>query len=313
MGPWRLIEPAPVIAVVGSTMIDLISYAPRIPDAGETIVGTDFRMGFGGKGANQAVMARLLGARVAMVNALGRDAYGDMTLANFAAFGIDTTYVSQVDRSSGVAPIWVEPDGTNRIICVPGANNEITPGAAVDAIRSLDGLRVVVGQLEIPQAVTVAAFTEARRRSVITMLNPAPAAALRPELVRESDWIIPNEHEFALLSGRSAEARDDDLRAFAAETGGRLLVTLGARGAALLDMAGRVQRIPAGEVTALDTTGAGDAFIGAFAFGLAAGLDDLAAVGLGVACASDSVTRLGTQSSFPAGDRARAFLEQEAV
>lgn len=313
MMPKKQIEAAPGIAVVGSTMIDLISYAPRIPGAGQTIVGTDFRMGFGGKGANQAVMARLLGAAVAMVNTLGQDMYGDMTLANFAAFGINTTYVTRTTRSSGVAPIWVEPDGTNRIICVPGANDDMTPAAAVDAVRSLENLRVVVGQLEIPQAVTAAAFAEGRRRSAITVLNPAPAAELRPDLVCESDWIILNEHEFAFLSGLGADANDDDIRAYAARTGARLVVTLGSRGAALLESGGGIQRIAAVEVVPVDTTGAGDAFIGAFAFGIAAGLEDLAAVRLGVACASDSVTRLGTQSSFPTADRARAFLASSAT
>ena len=306
-------ERAPGIAIVGSTMIDLISYAPRIPGPGETIVGTDFRMGFGGKGANQAVMARLLGADVAMVNTLGLDVYGDMTLANFAELGINTAYVTRSPRSSGVAPIWVEPDGTNRIICVPGANDDMTPAAAVDAVRSLDGLRVVVGQLEIPQAVTAAAFGEGRRGSAITVLNPAPAAELRADLVRESDWIILNEHEFALLSGLSSDAPDEEIRAYGARTGARIVVTLGSRGAALLESGGEIIRIPALEVVPVDTTGAGDAFIGAFAFGLAAGLDDRSAVELGVACASDSVTRLGTQSSFPSPDRARAFLASAAA
>src|SRR6476619_309028 len=125
----------PRIAVVGSTMIDLIAYPPRVPAAGETIQGDDFQLGFGGKGANQAVMARLLGADVAMINTLGDDVFGDMTLRNFATLGIDTTHVDRVTGSSGVAPIWVEPDGTNRIICVAGANDAMDPVASAAAIR----------------------------------------------------------------------------------------------------------------------------------------------------------------------------------
>jgi ribokinase len=295
----------PRITVVGSTMIDLIAYAQRVPAAGETVVGDDFRMGFGGKGANQAVMARLLGAEVAMVNALGEDVFGDMTLRNFADLGIDTTHVRRVPGSSGVAPIWVEPDGTNRIIVVPAANGAMAADAVAVAVAALAPIDVVIGQLEIPQAATAAAFAAAREQGAVTVLNPAPAAELDAALVAASDWLIPNETEFARLSGASARASDPEIVAFAAATGARIVVTLGARGAALLGTDGTVRHIPAPAVRAVDTTGAGDAFIGAFAFGLARGLADEAAVALGVACATDSVLRPGTQSSFPRGDRAR--------
>ena len=298
----------PRIAVVGSTMVDLIAYAPRTPAAGETIVGDDFRMGFGGKGANQAVMARLLGAEVAMVNALGDDVFGDMTVLNFVDLGVDTTHVIRVAGSSGVAPIWVEPDGTNRIIVVPGANGAMTAEAVAAAVAALAPLHVVIGQLEIPQAATVAAFAAARALGATTVLNPAPAADLDPDLLAAADWIIPNESEFARLSGATAEATDAEIVALAATTGSRVVVTLGARGAALLGGDGVVRRIQAPTVRAVDTTGAGDAFIGAFAFGLASGLSDGSAVALGVRCATDSVLRPGTQSSFPRGDRARELI-----
>ena len=164
----------PRIAVVGSTMIDLIAYTSRVPGAGETIQGDDFQLGFGGKGANQAVMARLLGADVAMINALGDDVFGDMTVRNFESFGIDTSFVARVPGSSGVAPIWVEPDGTNRIICVAGANAAMDPAAARAAIDALAPLDVVVGQFEIPQSVTAAAFEAARATGVPTDPEPGP-------------------------------------------------------------------------------------------------------------------------------------------
>ncbi|HEX5827723.1 MAG TPA: ribokinase [Candidatus Limnocylindrales bacterium] len=298
----------PRIAVVGSTMIDLIAYARRVPSGGETIQGDDFRLGFGGKGANQAVMARLLGAEVAMVNALGDDVFGDMTMRNFAEHGIDTRFVTRVAGSSGVAPIWVEPDGTNRIICVAGANDAMVPADAADAVRALAPLDVVVGQFEIPQAVTTAAFEAARTLGAITVLNPAPAADLDPALLALTDWLIPNESEFARIAGATPAATDEEILAFARSTGSRVVVTLGARGAALLDAHGVVQRIPAPSVSAVDTTGAGDAFVGGFAFGLATGLSDLDAVALGIRCASDSVQRPGTQRSFPDRDRARSLL-----
>lgn len=292
---------APRIAVVGSTMVDLIAYAQRAPAAGETVMGDDFRIGFGGKGANQAVMARLLGAEVAMVNALGDDVFGDMTMDNFVELGIDVTHVRRIPGASGVAPIWVEPDGTNRIIVVPGANGAMVAADAVAAIEALAPLDVVIGQLEIPQAVTAAAFVAARRLGAVTVLNPAPATDLDPALVAGADWVVPNEHELAQLAGVSADATDGEIAAFARSTGAHVVVTLGARGAALLGDDGRVRRIPAEPVRAIDTTGAGDAFIGAFAFGLARRLPAQAAVRLGVRCATASVLRPGTQVSFPRG------------
>jgi ribokinase len=300
---------APAIAVVGSLNIDLIAYAQRVPNAGETVIGDRFQMGFGGKGANQAVMAARLGGRVSMIGALGDDVYADMTFDNLAAQGVDATHVARVQGSSGVAPIWVEPDGTNRIIVVGGANDLVDPEVAAAAIRSLEDVRAVIGQLEIPQAVTAAAFRAARDRGIRTILNPAPAATLGRDLLDATEYLMPNEHELALVAGRESIDLDDDatLIEIAASLGVRLIVTLGARGAAM-EADGVVYRVPADRVDAIDTTGAGDAFVGAFAFGLASGLDELSAVRLGIACASDSVTRTGTQSSFASPERAAELL-----
>ena len=302
----------PVIAVVGSLNIDLVSYVARVPAAGETVIGDRFQMGFGGKGANQAVMAARLGARVSMVGALGDDVYASMTFDNLQAQDVDSRHVARVAGSSGVAAIWVEGDGQNRIIVVPGANDLVDPRVAAGAVRSLAGVRVVVGQLEIPQRVTTAAFEAAREFGAITILNPAPAAALDPALVAASDWLIPNETEFAILSGLDGSPADDDqpLRDFAGRIAPRLLVTLGSRGAAVVSADGSVNRVAATPVQAIDTTGAGDAFVGAFAYGLAAGLDEVTAIRLGIACASDSVTRTGTQSSFASREDAAAIIDR---
>jgi ribokinase len=291
------------VVVVGSCNIDLVAYTPRIPEPGETLLGDRFAMGFGGKGANQAVMASRLGTKVWMVGALGSDVYRDMTLANFAVQGVDTTYVDAMPGSSGVAPIWVEPDGTNRIIVVPGANFSIDAGAAGAAIRSIERVDAVIGQLEIPQSATLAAFEAARERGATTILNPAPAAALDPALVAVSDWLIPNEHELEAIGSGPIAGDDDALLAQARSLRGGLIVTLGADGA-LVVAGGVVTRLPAPDVRATDTTGAGDALVGAFASGLALGLDPLDAARLGIACASDSVTRPGTQASFPEAARA---------
>ena len=302
----------PVVVVVGSMNVDLVAYTKRVPNPGETVIGERFQMGFGGKGANQAVMAARLGARVAMIGALGDDVYAPMTLDNLARQDVDAANVARVAGSSGVAPIWVEPDGTNRIIVIAGANDAVDSGAAAKAITAMDHVDVVIGQLEIPQSVTLAAFRAARERGAVTVLNPAPATALDPELIDASHWLIPNETEFAILAGLRRFDPDDDgpISIYALRIAPRLVLTLGAHGAALATATGDVERFPATQVRAVDTTGAGDAFVGAFAVGLAGGLNERAAVRLGIACASDSVTRHGTQSSFASREAAAGILEE---
>ncbi|WP_426566578.1 ribokinase [Angustibacter sp. McL0619] len=302
---------SPAIAVVGSTMTDLVTYVQRAPEAGETVVGDRFVVGYGGKGANQAVMARRLGASVAFVGCLGDDSYGDRYLAHLADEGVDVTAVHRVPCPSGVAPIWVEPDGTNRIIVVPGANDALTPSRAQQAVQQLSDVQVVVGQLEVPQAATAAGLAAARQRGAITVLNPAPYASVSAELLAQADWMVPNEVEFTELAREhqvgpadGADPRDEaQVRALAEVLGCGLVVTLGADGAAVL-VGSQVHRVQAPAVRAVDTTGAGDGFVGAFVVGLAQGLDPLAAARLGCACASWSVERDGTQTSYPSAQQA---------
>ena len=298
-------------------MIDMMTYVERVPAAGETVVGNRFAQGFGGKGANQAVMASRLGAGVSMVNCLGEDVYGDMTLDNLVREGIDTAAVSRAgDVSSGVAPIWVEPDGTNRIIVVPGANDHLTPDQATRAVEAAPAVQVVLGQFEVPQRVTAAAFAAAGRRGAVTILNPAPAAEVSPGLLAVTDWLIPNQLEFASLArgyGPGPVGVDDAISAVAAGSGVRLVVTLGADGAAICEDGVHVTRVPSPVVQAVDTTGAGDAFVGAFAYALARGLTAPVAADLGCRCASLSVTRSGTQVSFASVDEARALRIQLGI
>ncbi len=300
----------PEIVGVGSTMFDMIACSQKIPSAGETVIGDSFSLGFGGKGANQAVMASRLGAKVSMVNTLGDDVFGDTTIKNFHDQGIDTTFVARVSGASGVAPIWVEPSGTNRIICVPGANNAMTPKQAEDAISAIPNAKVIIGQLEIPQAVTSAAFRRARSMGITTILNPAPFAPLSPELISLCDWIIPNETEFAGLNPDGKQPDDEvEISKVAKMLGCNFVVTLGEKGAAYTDNNGKVIYVSAPKVTAVDSTGAGDSFVGAFAFGLASGFEVEKSVRLGCACASDSVTRKGTQSSYPSKAEAAILLK----
>ena len=307
---------APRIVVVGSTMVDLVAFAARLPEAGETVVGTRFLQGFGGKGANQAVAAARLGAFVAIVNTVGDDPNGRAILANLVAQEVAIDEVEVVGGSSGVAPIWVDGAGMNRIIVIPGVNALIAPERAAATIERIRPT-LVVGQFEIPQAVTTAGFVAARAVGATTILNPAPGAPIDPRLLAVTDWLVPNEQEFVVIGGRPLTGFLDDQVAAIDDLGERLetalAVTLGERGVALRPRAGPVTWIPAPVVRAVDTTGAGDAFVGAFAVGLALAWSPLAAATLGCAVASDSVTRPGTQGSYPDRAAAAALLSSIAA
>ena len=285
-----------VIAVVGSAMIDLTAYATVIPAPGQTLEGDLFTTGFGGKGANQAVIAAHCGAEVHFVGKLGRDLFGDSIAENFKKLGIDSEYVERSDTPNGVAHIWVDANGENRIIIIPGANHEIESKKAIEAIESIAGLAVVVAQCEIKQEVTLAAFSAAKKRGCVTILNPAPYQPLSEELLAVTDWIIPNETEFKELHGQ-APTSDEALKKF--RPGKNSIVTLGSEGAVLITSDGDLTRVSAPTVNAVDTTGAGDAFVGVFAFGLASGKNPEDAMKLGIKVASMSVTRKGAQSSYP--------------
>ena len=285
-----------VIAVVGSAMIDLTAYATVIPAPGQTLEGDLFTTGFGGKGANQAVIAAHCGAEVHFVGKLGRDLFGDSIAENFKKLGIDSEYVERSDTPNGVAHIWVDANGENRIIIIPGANHEIESKKAIEAIESITGLAVVVAQCEIKQEVTLAAFSAAKKRGCVTILNPAPYQLLSEDLLAVTDWIIPNETEFKELHGQ-APTSDDVLKSF--RPGKNSIVTLGSEGAVLITSDGDLTRVSAPTVNAVDTTGAGDAFVGVFAFGLASGKNPEDAMKLGIKVASMSVTRKGAQSSYP--------------
>ena len=285
-----------VIAVVGSAMIDLTAYVKTIPVAGQTLEGDLFTTGFGGKGANQAVIAAHCGAEVHFVGKLGNDLFGDSIAENFDSLGIRSNFVDRSDTPNGVAHIWVDSNGENRIVIIPGANYEIESKRAVDAITSIKDLAVVVAQCEIRQEVTLAAFSAAKKRGCLTILNPAPYQPLSKALLELTDWIIPNETEFKELCGQLPTS-DQSLSSF--RPGKNLIVTLGSEGAVLIGDDGAITRSPAPKTTAVDTTGAGDAFVGTFAFALASGKSSIEAMNLGIKVASMTVTRKGAQSSYP--------------
>jgi len=285
-----------VIAVVGSAMMDLTAYAQILPEPGQTLAGQHFTTGFGGKGANQAVMAAHCGAEVHFIGKLGEDVFGGSILDNFMKVGINTDYVERSKTPTGVAHIWVDGKGENRIIIIPGANHEIEIEKAVDAINSIKNLSIVVAQCEIKQEVTLNAFRAAKARGCTTILNPAPYQEISPELLELCDWIIPNETEFRELSGQFPTS-DEILKSFRPRKNS--IVTLGSQGAVYISADGQLTKVSAPKVTAVDTTGAGDAFVGAFTYSLASGSDPVSAMTLGIKVASFSVTRKGAQSSYP--------------
>jgi ribokinase len=306
----------PKICVVGSSMIDLISKVPRLPKLGETLVGHSFHLGYGGKGANQAVMAAKLGAQVAMVNKVGRDVFGEGTLKNYQEQGINTTHVLfDESRFSGVAPIFVDDNAQNFIVIVPGANLGLSPADVHHAEQVILEADILICQLEISVETTLEAFRIARRGNVRTILNPAPAAPIPEELLELADICAPNETETELLTGMPvgtlAEA-EAAARELLSRGTGKVILTLGERGALLVDK-DTVENIPAIKVAAVDPTGAGDAFIGSLAVFLGEGLPLRDAIRRANAVAALSVTRIGTQVSFPKRAEADDFLRRQGL
>ena len=283
------------ICVIGSSNIDQIAYTQNIPADGETLFGDSFQMGFGGKGANQAVMAGLLGADVYMITCLGDDVYKEMTITNYQANNVNTDHIQMVRGSSGVAPIWVDATGQNRIIVIPGANNEIDATKAISSIEEIGDIAVLVGQCEIPMDVNHEVFKYARSNSIITIFNPAPATTLDKEFLNHISWLIPNENEFKLISGM--EPNNENFMKFKKEVPCNLIVTLGEKGAVLVEEDG-TKYFEAPTVEAVDTTGAGDSFIGTFAYELSEENSPEECIKKAVAKASQSVTKRGTQSSY---------------
>jgi ribokinase len=301
----------PHVCVVGSTNVDLFFRTARLPRPGETLAGQAFHLGYGGKGANQAVMAARLGACVTMVGRVGRDVFGDGALRNYEQEQVETTHVGRdAKQATGVASIVVDDAAENCILVVPGANQGLTPQAVRDAAPAIQVADVVLCQLEVPVASCVEAFRLARAAGVRTLLNPAPAAPLPDELLRLTDLCVPNETEAEALTGTSAATPDGAeaaARLLRQRGPGTVIVTLGARGALIVEETGS-RTVPGFAVQAVDPTGAGDAFIGSLAVFLAEGIALAEAVRRANAAAALSVTRLGTQTAYPRRTEVEALL-----
>ena len=297
----------PRICVVGACNLDLISYVPRLPSMGETLHGSRFHMGFGGKGANQAVMAAKLGGDVTMVTKLGQDVFGENTLKNFKSWGVNTQHIHFTDQAfSGVAPIAVDTEGHNSIIIVTGANDLLSEEEVAAARSAIAASSILVCQLEIPLDINLAALRIARQEGLKTIFNPAPALSELPQEIYElSDIFCPNETETELLTGMSVETQpeaENAAKVLIERGAASVILTLGERGSLLVtDEA--TAHVPVKSVKALDTTGAGDAFVGSLAYFLAAGKSLPDSIKRANEIAAISVQSSGTQTSFPvAGD-----------
>jgi len=292
---------SPFIAVIGSINVDLTTFVDRMPQAGETIFGRSFHLGFGGKGANQAVAAQLSGAQVSMVGRVGDDLFGPAALDALRSYGVNTDQVQTTGGvSTGVAPIFVESSGQNRILVVKGANELVSPADVDATAETLRRAHCIILQLEIPVETVAYALRFAQEAGIRTILNPAPAQPLSEEVLRHADYLIPNESEAATLTGMSVgsieevQAASRKLREMGARS---VITTLGANGA-LFTENGTTEHIPGFPVEARDTTGAGDAFIGSFAYSLANGSDPKTAIRRANLYAALSTLKIGTQQSF---------------
>ncbi|MEU1461421.1 ribokinase [Streptomyces sp. NPDC005727] len=283
------------IAVLGSTNMDLVTYVTQAPQRGETVTGRDFRTVPGGKGANQAIAAARAGATVSMIGAVGNDAFGVRLRDTLEHSGADTDFLRTVEGPSGTAHIVVDDEGGNSIVVIPGANGTVDHLAAGDegVIASADALLL---QLEIPLAAVVSGAEAARRHGVRTVLTPSPAQPLPPDLLEATDLLVANEYEAVTLTGRT------DPRAAAAalmELIPEVVVTLGATGCLYLARGTEPLVVPAPQVKAVDSTGAGDTFVGTLAVALAEEKPVREALSWAAAAAALSVQREGASASMP--------------
>ncbi|MHC5123220.1 MAG: ribokinase [Planctomycetota bacterium] len=301
------------IIVIGSSNIDLVAKAPRIPVTGETLTGTDFFMVPGGKGANQAVAAAKLGAEVVFITKLGKDVFASELLENFKSVNINTQHIEQLNGvPSGIAVIAIDDKGQNMIIVVPGANGKLAPVDVDKAQSDIANAAVVVAQLEVPIETVEQAAKIANQNNIPFILDPAPAKPLSDELLSRVDILTPNETEAEALTGikvtdeKSADMAADALLAKGVKT---VIVTLGEKGLLLATQDSK-EMIPNHKVNAVDSTAAGDAFTGSLAYGLARGNSIKDAAVYANAVAAVSVTRYGAQPSMPTLKEVQEFFNQ---
>lgn len=295
------------IVIVGSITMDLVTRTPRIPAIGQTLIGTGFETTPGGKGANQAVAAARLGARVAMVAKVGDDAYGPALIENLRRSGVETSGMSQVSGSSGLAPMFVADDGLNAIVVVPGANGKMDRAAVDSHAELICSAGMVLCQLEIPINTLAYTLDFCARAGVPVMLDPAPAADLPEKVWEQVEWFTPNETEAAHYVGDGASADESAKRLLAKGLRGAALKR-GSEGAYVAVAGGRADWVEPFKVDAIDTVAAGDCFNGAFAVALLEGKDPWSAARFANAAAAICVTRKGAAASMPMRSEVDEFL-----
>ncbi len=301
------------VVVVGSINVDLIFRVTRLPQPGETLSGSSFEIGYGGKGANQAVMAALLGGEVTLLGCVGNDPFGQRCLENLRQQGVDISFIKRCEVPTGTAVVLVDDGAENAIVVVAGANAAVSAEQIRASRQIIEQADIVVAQLETPIEAAKEAFTLARAKGVKTLLNPAPYVPEVRELLPLCDLCVPNEIELAELisapvypSGNLSPVVD----ALLAQGPTAVLVTLGARGSWYQDREQSL-RVEAVTVNAVDPTGAGDAYIGSLALDLARNLPIESAMKRASAVAALTVTRVGAQQSFPKRDEVEKFQTQQ--
>jgi len=301
------------ILVLGSANIDLLLRIPRFHAPGETLTGEDLITAFGGKGANQAVAAKLLGANVSFAAKFGDDPNGKSYSRYLCGKGFDPRFLLRDKKSpTGAAVIAIGPDGENRIIVSPGANGVVSPAALLRLANAWKEAEIFVSQLEIPLETVRAGLDLARRQGALTILNPAPARPLSSKILSLVDFLVPNEIETRLMTGREIK-REEDLSKAAAEflkKGVRnVVITLGERGVFFKNRLEEM-RLEAFKIKAVDTTACGDAFVGALAWGLAEGKGIEEGLIFASACGALTATQLGAQPSLPSRREVEDFLRK---
>lgn len=306
------------IVVVGSANLDLVAVAERIPAVGETVIGTDFQIHPGGKGANQAVAVARLGYPVRILGRLGRDSFGTQLRTHLESAGVDIAGLVETDGASGVAVIVVSSKGENSIVVAPGANAKVTPRDISDHLSVIREAGMVLTQLEIPLETVEYLASVCARENVPLILDPAPANQLSAAVFQHVEWFTPNESEAAFYTsernGKSGSAPTAEIAEALLNKGCRgVVLKQGSRGVYLVGQGIRGASIPAFAVTAVDTTAAGDAFNGAFAVALMQGKSPHASASFAAAVAAVSVTRTGAQPSMPTMTEVESFLRQHAA
>ena len=298
----------PDILVVGSLNTDLVVRAPRFPAPGETISGEDLQVIPGGKGANQAVAAARHGIRVSMLGRVGKDNFGDFLLDNLKSNKVDSQLVQRADASTGTAIIVVDENGQNSIVLSAGANGKVSAEEVNTA--SFSDYDLLLLQLEIPTPAVLSAARRAHENGLRVILNPAPARELPNELISLADYLIPNETELSLLTGLSVNnmnSAEQAARALLAVGAKNVIVTLGSKGALIVTDT-QVTHVDSFKVNVVDTTAAGDAFIGGFATALLQDKSLEEAVRYACACGALATTKFGAQPSLPIKEEVESFM-----